>query len=164
MRHPVLRFVLVVAAVALVLATVAWTGAGAPAVEARTMGEGTMADGRLGYLLATVENRGSLPVEITNASWSSLGLRDTELFVGPEAEAPSNMEPFEPFSLAGGERRAIMIRGAIDCPLPGDQVTVSTDPLQVSAKPVLGPSRRLVMGATGRDQGTDRTLPCPRPG
>jgi hypothetical protein len=163
MRRPVLRFVLVVAALAVALGALAWTGAAAPAVTAQTMGEGTEADGELGYLLALVENRGSLPVRVTQATWTSEALGDAELFVGPEAHAPDAMVPFEPFSLAGGERRVIMLRGTIECPLPGDRVTVATDPLEITAKPAAGPSRHVQFATTGRGPGMDRTLPCPRP-
>lgn len=160
-RSPVARFVGVVAAVAAVLVLVAWSGAGAPAVHAQSVGEGTQDDGRVGYLVAQIHNTGSLPVDIREITWHSDGLTGSEVLVGPIDEAPTGARPFAPFTLDGDEQVAVVLQGTVTCPLPGDVVTVGTDPLEVEAKPAAGPARTLRFDLDGNGQGMVRTLPCP---
>lgn len=161
MRFPILRFVAVVGVAAMVLLGLAWSGAAAPALHASPIGEGTYDHGRTGYLTAELANDGAVPVRVARAAWASDGLADTRLLVGDADAGLAGMHPLEPFTLDAGERRTVMLLGRIDCPFPGDVVTVSTDPLRVTAKAPVGPSRSIVLRTTGRGAGMERTLPCP---
>lgn len=161
MRAPVGRFVAVVAVVATVLLLAAWSGAGAPALQAQSTGEGTADGGRSGYLVVWIHNTGSLPVEIDRVAWRSDGLADTEVLIGSTDHAPEDARPFRPFTLDGGEQRAVVLQGTIACPLPGDVVTVGADPMRVTATPAAGPSRTITFSLDAPGQGMERTLPCP---
>ncbi len=161
MRFPVLRFVAVVTVLALGLLGLSWSGLAAPGMAASAIGEGTYDHGRTGYLTAELTNTGSAPVRVTSAAWASEGLADTKLLVGGPGGGQEAMRAFAPFTMRGGEHRTVMLLGRIHCPLPGDVVTVSTDPLRVAAKPIAGPERTRSFRATGRAAGMERTLPCP---
>jgi hypothetical protein len=161
MRAPVGRFVGVVATIAAVLLLVAWSGAAAPALQAQTVGEGTADGGRTGYLVVWLHNTGSLPVEVDRVTWRSDALADSEVLVGSTDGAPEDARPFAPFAIPGGAQRAVVLAGTITCPLPGDVVTVATDPLTVHATPVAGPGRVRTFSMDAPGQGMERTLPCP---
>lgn len=161
MRAPIARFVGVVATLGLVLVLAAWTGATAPGLRAQEVGEGTQDDGRTGYLLAQIDNPGTLPVAIGAIRWTSPGLTGEQVLIGPLDGAPDGAAPFEPFTLDGGQQVAVLLRGAISCPLPGDVVTVTADNVVVEAKPVAGPARQLTLELGGSRAGMERTLPCP---
>lgn len=159
MRAPVARFVAVVAVGAIALVLIAWTGAAAPALHALPVGEGTQGGGRTGYLEVWIDNTGSLPVEVRDITWRSSGLTRSRVLVGPTDQVPSGARPFVPFTLDGGQQVAIVLEGTISCPLPGEVVTVGTEPLVVEAEPAAGPRRELTFDLD--EQGMTRTLPCP---
>lgn len=164
MRAPVARFVAVVAVAATVLVLVAWSGSAAPAIDGQPLGSGTRQNSEIGYVLVEIANTGALPVDVARVTWPTQGLRDPHLFVGPVEGAPLDMQPLGPlgaFSLAGGERRALMVRGTIDCPLPGLEVTVASDPVEIVAKPAAGPSRTIELDVARPGQENEIALPCP---
>lgn len=152
--RPVLRLATAIVAVCAALAAVAWSGLGNPRLSIDHFESSV--GGPMVYGWAELRNDGSFEVTIEDLTWEARsGLVATSLTVAPAgadlddpegslAERVAATAPFQPFSLAGGEERVVLLVGRVVC-MPAGAVTSEVAPLEVTASAPLGRARTTVL-------------------
>lgn len=152
--RPVLRLVAAIVAVCAALAAVAWSGLGNPRLGIDRFE--VAAGGPMVYAWVELRNEGSFAVTVEDLTWEALvGLEPTSLTVAPAgadladpegslAERVATTAPFEPFELAGGNERVVLLVGRVVC-MPAGPVSWEVAPLEVTAAAPMGPARTTVL-------------------
>lgn len=156
--RPVLRLVTAIVAVCAALAAVAWTGLATPRLSIDRSKVTTQ--GPMVYVWVVLRNEGSFDVAVEDLAWASLrGLEAASLTVAPSgaelagpqwllAERVAATVPFEPFELAGGEERVVLLLGRVEC-MPAGPVSWEVAPLEVTAAAPMGRSHTMMVEGSG---------------
>lgn len=104
-----------------------------------------------------------------SASWETTGWDDVEVLLGPTDVAfPRTVDPeglldetvpLAPFTLDGGERRSVYVRGRLACRPGLDSVAAGAGALDLRARARWGPTRTIVLGANLAGSTTFETCP-----
>jgi hypothetical protein len=156
--RPVLRLVAAIVAVCAALAAVAWSGLGTPRLAEHRFE--IAAGGPMVYAWVEVRNEGRATASVEGIEWvprsglvaasvtvAPAGI-DLESSEGDLAARVAATEPFEPFDLAGGEERVVLLLGKVVC-MPAGPTTWELHQLEVTASAPLGPARTTRLPSTG---------------
>lgn len=117
--HPVRSFTAVLIAIALVLVVVQWTGVANPRISPTNHSATYLAAPAQTFSIQ-VRNDAPVAVEVTGLAWPTSNMASKEVGIVPTADGPedpltSGLQPFEPFTLDGGETTWLGLRVLPEC-------------------------------------------------
>jgi hypothetical protein len=157
-NHPVRSFVVVLLALVVALLALQLSGAVLPRVTNFQGQQGSLAtNGQVQWTAAVIRNDAPLPVEIESVEWPTRHASDLQVDVLPEGEIypagpPAVPTGGAPFTLAGGEKRVVVVSGDTPC------AAFDTGDIELVVRTAAGLTRRVVVEGTAADPGA-----CPGP-